>query len=97
MNVLAKMQKKYHLRIPSHTDNLSIIRELVAKVCKGLTSDDISKIVPAVDVCANVIKNAYGNNSNQLIDVLIKIDSKKLTVTVADKDNDLTFVVTKVL
>ncbi|MFQ5769047.1 MAG: ATP-binding protein [bacterium] len=85
---MPKVQKKYHLKLPSQSDNLSIIRELVAKVASmvGFGSDDISKIELAVDeACANVIKHAYGTNSNQLIDVIIKVDNKKLMVIVSDK------------
>ncbi len=88
VNVLPKIQKKYHLKLPSQSDNLSIIRELVANVANkvGFNKDDISKIELAVDeACANVIKHAYGKNINQLIDVEIKIDTKKMMVIVSDK------------
>ena len=74
--------------MPSQSDNLSIIREVVAKVAGivGFDSDDISKIELAVDeACANVIKHAYGKNSGQTIDVQIKTDNKKLMVIVSDK------------
>jgi len=82
------MQKKYQLKIPSQPENLAIIRDLVRKVAKkvGFSSDEASKIELAVDeACTNVIKHAYGNNSDQTIDVQIRVDNKKLTITVTDK------------
>ena len=85
---MPKNQKKYQLKLPSQSDNLSIIRELVTKVANsvGFSGDDISKIELAVDeACANVIKHAYGQNSDQIIDIVIKIDSKKMVVEVSDK------------
>jgi len=85
---LPKTQKNYHLKIPSQSDNLAIIRDVVAKVASrvGFDTDEASKIELAVDeACTNVIKHAYANNSNQMIEVSIKVDQKKLIIIVADK------------
>ena len=85
---MPKTQKKYQLKIPSQSDNLAIIRDVVAKVASrvGFDTDEASKIELAVDeACTNVIKHAYTNNSNQMIEVLIKVDKKKLIIIVADK------------
>jgi len=85
---LPKTQKKYQLKIPSQSDNLAIIRDVVAKVANrvGFDTDEASKIELAVDeACTNVIKHAYANNSNQMIEVSIKVDQKKLIIIVADK------------
>jgi len=85
---LPKTQKEYQLKIPSQSDNLAIIRDVVAKVARriGFDSDEASKIELAVDeACTNVIKHAYTNNSNQMIEVSIKVDQEKLIITVADK------------
>ena len=85
---MPKTQKKYQLKIPSQSDNLAIIRDVVAKVASrvGFDTDEASKIELAVDeACTNVIKHAYTNNSNQMIEVSIKVDQKKLIITVADK------------
>ncbi len=85
---MPKTQKKYQLKIPSQSDNLSIIRDVVAKVASrvGFDTDEASKIELAVDeACTNVIKHAYANNSNQMIEVSIKVDQKKLIIIVADK------------
>jgi len=85
---LPKTQKNYELKIPSQSDNLAIIRDVVAKVASriGFDTDEASKIELAVDeACTNVIKHAYANNSNQMIEVSIKVDQKKLIIIVADK------------
>lgn len=85
---MPRILKKYDLRLTSQSDNLSIVREFVSNVASkvGFDNDDISKIELAVDeACANVIKHAYGKNSNQLIEVTIKIDKKKMMVIVTDK------------
>ncbi|MCG8604404.1 ATP-binding protein, partial [bacterium] len=79
---MPKNQKKYHLKLPSQSDNLSLVRELVTRVATsaGFSNDDISKIELAVDeACANVIKHAYGQNSSQVIEVSIMLDSKKMS------------------
>lgn len=84
---MPKTQKKYQLKIPSQSDNLSIIRDVVTKVASqiGFDTDEASKIELAVDeACTNVIKHAYANNSGQMIEVSIKIDQKKLIIIVAD-------------
>jgi len=85
---LGKTPIKYRLKLPSQSDNLAVIRDLVTKVATqvGFSNDDVSKIELAVDeACANVIKHAYGSNSKKLIDVLIKVDAQKLMVVVTDK------------
>lgn len=85
---MPKTQKKFQLKTPSQPDNLSIIRDFVAKVASkvGFNNDEASKIELAVDeACTNVIKHAYENNSNQVIDIQIRVDKKKLTITVTDK------------
>ncbi|MCH7678216.1 ATP-binding protein [candidate division KSB1 bacterium] len=85
---MPKILKEYQLKIPSQSDNLSIIRDVVSKVARriGFNTDEASKIELAVDeACTNVIKHAYANNSNQMIEVSIKVDRKKLIIIVADK------------
>lgn len=85
---MPKILKEYQLKIPSQSDNLSIIRDVVSKVARriGFNTDEASKIELAVDeACTNVIKHAYTNNSNQMIEVSIKVDRKKLIIIVADK------------
>ncbi len=85
---MQKRSKTYRLKIPSQTDNLEIIREFVAKIAEryGFDDEDVSKIELAVDeACANVIKHAYGKNQRKPIDIIIKVDARKLTVIVSDR------------
>ena len=84
---MPKTQKKYQLKIPSQSDNLSLIRDVVTKIASrmGFDTDEASKIELAVDeACTNVIKHAYANNSDQMIEISIKIDQEKLIIIVAD-------------
>jgi serine/threonine-protein kinase RsbW len=84
---LPRTQNKYQLKIPSRADNLAIIRDVVSRVAQkaGFDSDEASKIELAVDeACTNVIKHAYGTNSEKSIDVLIKTEKEKLSIIVTD-------------
>ena len=88
VRILSSTQNKYQLRLPSQSDNLAIIREFVANIARkvGFNSDEASKIELAVDeACTNVIKHAYGNNADKIIDVQIRVDKKKLSITVSDQ------------
>ena len=85
---MPQKKAKYHLEIPSKTDNLELIREFVSNIASkaGFDSENVNKIELAVDeACSNVIKHAYEKNDNQLIDVAIEIDKNKFTVFVTDK------------
>jgi len=85
---MEKISKNYHLKIPSQTDNLDLIRNFVAGIAKkvGFNAEDVNKIELAVDeACTNVIEHAYHHNENKNIDIAIKIDYQKLSVVVTDK------------
>lgn len=85
---MPKTKKTYQLKLPSQASNLSLIRELVTKVASqiGLDSEEASKIELAVDeACTNVIKHAYGNNSDKVLDILLKVERDKLVIIVSDK------------
>ncbi|MDZ7371090.1 MAG: ATP-binding protein [candidate division KSB1 bacterium] len=85
---MPKNEMTYCLRIPSRTDNLELIREFVARVARkvGFDEDDVGKIELACDeACSNVIKHAYEQkNGSQSLDVVIRVDLKKLTLVVTD-------------
>lgn len=88
VNNLPKTKAKYHLKIPSQTNNLEIIREFVSKIAKqaGFDNGNIDKIELAVDeASSNVIKHAYPQNKKKNIDIAIEIEPKKFTVFVIDK------------
>lgn len=77
----------YQLKIPSRTDNLELIRLFVTAVAAkvGFSADDINKIELAVDeACANVIKHAYHQDHKQLIELVIEIDYKKISIIITD-------------
>lgn len=80
--------KTYRLKIPSQTDNLELIREVVGKIARnvGFSEEESSKIELAVDeACANVIKHAYRKDQKKPIDIVVKIDYQKLTIIVTDQ------------
>ncbi len=85
---MAKKEKNYHIKIPSQTDDLEVIRNFVAGVAKkvGFDGDEVNKIELAVDeACTNVIEHAYQYDMKKNIDVAIKIDYNKFTVVVTDR------------
>jgi serine/threonine-protein kinase RsbW len=82
------MKKKYHLRIPSQTENLEIIREFVTKIARkvGFKDEETGKIELAVDeACTNVIEHAYAKDDRKLIDIEVQIDKDKFTITITDQ------------
>ncbi len=83
-----RKKKKYHLRIPSQTDNLEIIREFVSKIARkvGFQDEDTGKIELAVDeACTNVIEHAYGKDERKVIDIDVQIEPDKFTITITDQ------------
>ncbi|MBA2501808.1 MAG: ATP-binding protein, partial [Pyrinomonadaceae bacterium] len=60
---MTAIERKFTLQVPSSTENLAMIREIVGNIGTqaGLESADIAKLELAVDeACANVIEHAYG-------------------------------------
>jgi serine/threonine-protein kinase RsbW len=91
---MMKTNTHYCMRIPSHTDNLEIIRNFVSTVAKKVGFDDseIGKIELSVDeACTNVIEHAYRHKDGQKIDVAIKIDYNKFTVIITDRGRAFDF------
>ena len=85
---MAKPVKNYHLRIPSQTDNLELIRDFVSELAfkVGFDAQDVNKIELAVDeACTNVITHAYDNDETKDIEIAVKIEYDKFTVVVTDK------------
>ena len=83
-----KKEKHYHLKIPSQTDNLDLIRNFVAGIAKkvGFNDEEVNKIELAVDeACTNVIEHAYQHDETKDIDIAIKIGLQKLTIVVMDR------------
>jgi serine/threonine-protein kinase RsbW len=85
---LPKTKATYHLKIPSQTDNLEIIREFISNLARkaGFKTDDVDKIELAVDeACSNVIKHAYKNDEKKPIIIAVEIEKNKFTVSVTDQ------------
>lgn len=78
------------LTVKSRTDNLSKVREFIqsyALQC-GLSKDEISKIVLAVDeACTNIIKHAYQFSPEGDIKLKINCLPKKFIVSITDEGN----------
>ena len=86
--------KNYHLKIPSQTGNLELIREFISGLAQkvGFDDQDINKIELAVDeACTNVIAHAYNNDESQEIELSVKIQKNKFIVVVADKGKGFDF------
>jgi len=78
---------KYQLKLPSSSSNLALIRDFVTKVALqiGFDGDEAGKIELAVDeACTNVIKHAYGDNSEKQIDIVLQVKRNELIITVSD-------------
>lgn len=85
-----RTKNKYHLRIPSQTENLEIIREFVSRVARkvGFPEEDANKIELAVDeACTNVIEHAYSGDAKKIIDIVIQVDypGQKMSVIITDQ------------
>ena len=89
-----KAGNEYTLNIPGRTDNLEVIRTFVAGVARraGFGDEDVNKIELAVDeACSNVIEHAYARDEAKDIDIAVRIESPKLTVTVTDHGKSFHF------
>lgn len=84
---MAGTESSFTLRVQSSTENLSLIREFVAKVGlqAGMSDIDISKIELAVDeACANVIEHAYGHDASKEVTVSANFDGDSITFEIVD-------------
>jgi len=89
-----KAGNEYTLNIPGKTDNLEVIRTFVAGVARraGFGDEDVNKIELAVDeACSNVIEHAYSRDEAKDIDIAVRIEAPKLTVTVTDHGRSFHF------
>ncbi|MFH2029953.1 MAG: ATP-binding protein [Bacteroidota bacterium] len=75
------------LKVSSKTENLAAIREFVrdASVQAGLNSKNTDKIVLAVDeACSNIIKHAYAYSANGKLEIKVKSEKEKISITIVD-------------
>lgn len=79
--------QKYLLTLPSHTDNLEIIRGFLNKISEknGIESDIANNIELAVDeAVTNVIKHAYEYSINEAITIKVKVSASKIDIIIID-------------
>jgi len=76
--------------VKSTTDNLALIREFTKSAAEesGFPDETTGKIVLAVDeACTNIIKHAYKYSSNGDINIRIKFEKPKFTISITDEGN----------
>ncbi len=91
---LVNTEKVCELTMPSQTENLELIRALVAKIAQkaGFAEMAVMQITLAVEeACVNAIKHAHKNNVAKPLRIQIKTDHQKLTVVVSDRGKGFDF------
>ncbi len=76
--------------VKSTTDNLALIREFTKSAAEesGFSDETTGKIVLAVDeACTNIIKHAYKYSPNGNINIGIKFEGIKFTISITDEGN----------
>lgn len=84
---MPSIEQTFTLQVGSRTDNLALIRGLVAHVGSqaGLPEAEIGKLELAVDeACANVIEHAYGNDASKEVTVRALFDDEVIRIDVID-------------
>jgi serine/threonine-protein kinase RsbW len=84
---MATIEKTFALHVPSSTENLSMIRDFVAKIgaMAGLDEREVMKLELAVDeACANVIEHAYGMDNSKEVKVRALLDPDKIQIEIVD-------------
>ncbi|OQX96363.1 hypothetical protein B6I21_01150 [candidate division KSB1 bacterium 4572_119] len=88
------MQKKQtsaidtvEITIPAKAQFLKIIRAAVSSICevRGFCQDDLNNVILAVDeACSNIIKHAYGKETDLPIQAKINICETKFEIFLKD-------------
>lgn len=81
------IERRFHLQVPSTTENLAMIRDFAAHVGAqaGMDESAVSKLELAVDeACTNVIEHAYGSDTTQEVTVRAIFDDETLQIIVED-------------
>ena len=84
---MESFEHRFRLSVPSSPENLSMIREFVARVGEraGLPEDEIGRLELAVDeACANVIEHAYGNDRSEEIAIRAVLDGEAVRISIVD-------------
>ena len=81
------MSRHLHLKVPSHTDYLDVIRDFISKLATeaGFDEENVHKIALALDeACTNVIRHAYDRGEEGFVEVEANVNRKGLSLTVSD-------------
>ncbi|MCL4794098.1 MAG: ATP-binding protein [Bryobacteraceae bacterium] len=84
---MASFEKTFSLRVPSSTENLSMIRDFVSNigVRAGLDESQVLRLALAVDeACANVIEHAYGSEHIHEVTIRGELDNEELSFVIVD-------------
>ena len=84
------LEKSFELHVPSHSENLAMIRDFVGKIGEmaGLSETETMKLVLAVDeACANVVEHAYGMDPSKEVTVRALLDAEKIQIEIVDTGN----------
>jgi len=76
-----------HITVSSSTKSLSEIRRFIRSVAgeSGFNKNTVEEIVLAVDeACTNIIKHAYKNSPDNLIEINARFAASTLTLTLID-------------
>lgn len=74
--------------VKSSTDNLSQVRDFTRKAAEesGFNEETVGKIILAVDeACTNIIKHAYKYSPDGKIEISIKFDSTRFSISIVDE------------
>jgi serine/threonine-protein kinase RsbW len=85
--MMASLERKFILQVPSSTENLAMIRDFVASigVQAGLTPVEVGEMELAVDeACANVMEHAYGRDMTKEVSVRATVDGDAVEIDVID-------------
>ena len=91
---LSNTEKVCELTTPSQTENLELIRTVVAKIAQkaGYAEMVVMQITLAVEeACVNAIKHAHKNIAAKPLRVQIKKDHQKLIVVVSERGKGFDF------
>jgi len=77
-----------YLSIRSHPERLKEVRRVIIDITSktDLSKEDAGSIILAVDeACSNIIKHSYKNDYHQKIDLIIKLGTDFLTISIIDE------------
>lgn len=80
--------RQFKLKVASAPENLETIREFIHDIAlgAGFDSEAAGQIELAVDeACTNVIKHAHNYEYDKAMELLVLLDTQKMTITITDR------------